>query len=44
MSCETHFILDQLDCSETSTDAVRTYWKLFYNTGFTDGLFTNGIR
>lgn len=35
---------DQLDCSETQDECCRTFWKLFYNTGFTEGLFTNGIR
>lgn len=38
------YISDQIPSDETEDDAIRTYWKMFYNSGFTDGLFTNGIR
>ena len=37
------FYLDQIETEETSDDCVRTFWKMYYNTGFKDGLFTNGI-
>ena len=35
--------LDQVDLEETKDDCVKTFVKMFYNSGFTDGLFTNGI-
>lgn len=35
--------LDQLDTEEQEDEAIRTYFKMMYNSGFSDGLFSNGI-
>lgn len=36
--------LDQIDCRETSSECIKSYWRMFQNSGFpANSPFTNGI-